>query len=75
MLCDVSKQIPYAMTLVDVTMPGLPMAYCNPAMVELTGYTKEQLHGRNCRMLQGKGTEAGAVHQLVEAIRLSLIHI
>ena len=49
--------------------PGLPIAFCNQAMVDLTGYPREQIEGRNCRFLQGKRTEAAAVRAMVSGIR------
>ena len=69
MLGMVMDRIPHAMLVVDMCVPGLPMVFCNTAMVALTGYSKEQLEGQNCRMLQGPRTEASAVHQIVESIR------
>ena len=49
----------------DMKTPGLPVTYCNSAMVKLTGYPKEHTVGRNCRFLQGKRTEAAAVRVMV----------
>ena len=53
----------------DMKAPGLPMAFCNSAMVSLTGYPKDFAQGRNCRFLQGKKTEAAAVRAMVNGIR------
>ena len=69
MLCAVAEQLPHAMAVTDMKTPGLPMTYCNSAMVKLTGYPKEHTQGRNCRFLQGKKTEAAAVRVMVAAIR------
>ena len=69
MLTDVLEHLPNAMTVVDMQEPGLPMAFANPAMCTLTGYSKEELEGHNCRMLQGEKTEADAVAKMVDAIR------
>lgn len=38
-------------------MPDNPIIACNDAFVELTGYAREEIIGRNCRFLRGSGTE------------------
>ncbi len=35
-------------------LPGLPLVYVNPAFEVMTGYSLEEVQGRNCRFLQGK---------------------
>jgi len=40
--------------------PDLPIVYCNPGFEQLTGYSKPEILGRNCRFLQGEETDAGA---------------
>ncbi|MBX0296703.1 PAS domain-containing sensor histidine kinase [Haloarcula nitratireducens] len=45
-----------------------PLIYANDAFVELTGYDREEMLGRNCRFLQGEATEPEPVQQLHEAI-------
>ena len=45
------------------------IAFCNQAMVDLTGYPRGEIEGRNCRFLQGKRTEAAAVRAMVAGIR------
>ena len=44
-------------TLADVRDPELPLVYVNEAFTRLTGYTSDEVLGRNCRFLQGPGTE------------------
>ena len=58
-----------AVSLVDVMVPGLPLVYVNEAWEELTGYTREEVLGHNCRLLQGVATEEIAISQIVQAIR------
>ena len=69
MLCDVLEHVPVAMTVVNMQEPGCLMSYVNPAMVALTGYSRRELEGRNCRVLQGPKTEPEAVAKMVDAIR------
>ena len=73
MLCEVVEALPYAMLITDMRVPGLPIAYCNAAMVKLTGYDKGEIYGRNCRFLQGPRTEAVAVREMVVAIRTGMV--
>lgn len=46
-----------------------PIVYCNPAFVQITGYTAEEVIGRNCRFLQGPDTDPEAIEQLRQSIR------
>ena len=60
MVCAVAEQLPHAIAITDMKIPGLPVTWCNGAMVSLTGYEKGHTQGKNCRFLQGKKTEAAA---------------
>jgi len=42
-----------AIVITDAIAEDNPIIYNNPAFERLTGYTADQLRGRNCRMLQG----------------------
>ena len=55
--------------LSDVTQPGNPLIYVNRAWCDATGYSREDVLGRNCRILQGPDTESEAVQEMVEALR------
>ena len=55
--------------IADATEPGLPMVYMNPAFERLTGYSASELTGRSCSILQGAGTDRGAVREMGTAIR------
>jgi len=41
-----------------------PIIYANPAFERLTGYAPTEVLGRNCRFLQGPGTEQDTVTQI-----------
>ena len=45
------------MVLTDPTLPDHPMIAVNAAFEALSGYPKSETVGRNCRFLQGSGTD------------------
>jgi len=68
-LSGIIDQLPHAIAITDMQIPGLPLTFCNQAMVRLTGYPAAEMQGKNCRFLQGKKTEAAAVRVMVTSIR------
>jgi PAS domain S-box-containing protein len=54
--------------LTDPHLPDNPIVYASEAFYQLTGFTREETLGRNCRFLQGPETE----HKAVEKIRTSI---
>ena len=57
------------MIITDPAQHDNPIVFVNDAFLTLTGYTRMEVIGRNCRFLQGPETEAEAVDRLREAIR------
>ena len=53
----------------DPTLPDNPIVYVSQGFLELTGYTLDQVLGRNCRFLQGPGTDQSAVDVIRKGIR------
>jgi|GEM_PF-4663017 len=53
-----------SVTIVDALKPDFPMIYVSDAFERLTGYSREEALGKNCRFLQGPGTEPAAVKAL-----------
>lgn len=47
--------------LTNPNLPGCPIIYVSPGFLELTRYEAGQVLGKNCRFLQGPGTDPGAV--------------
>lgn len=56
------------MILADPSQPDCGIAFANNAFLDLTGYEEAEVLGRNCRFLQGAGTDPEAVRILREAI-------
>jgi PAS domain S-box-containing protein len=54
--------------ITDPKVPDNPIVYANPAFEEISGYTAEEVRGRNCRFLQGDYREQPALHELREAL-------
>jgi PAS domain S-box-containing protein len=54
--------------LTDPNQPDHPIVYVNRGFLEMTGYTADEVLGRNCRFLQGEGTDPKAIDVLRRAI-------
>jgi PAS domain S-box-containing protein len=52
----------------DPTLPDNPIVYVSQGFLDLTGYTLDQVLGRNCRFLQGPGTDQAAVEVIRKGI-------
>merc|ERR1712238_215177 len=55
--------------LSDPRLPDNPIVFATPGFYKLTGYTTEQVLGRNCRFLQGSGTDPKTVDIVRKAIQ------
>lgn len=56
------------MLISDPRQPDNPIVFVNDAFGRLTGYTREETLGRNCRFLQGPGTNAEDIDRIRQAI-------
>ena len=59
---------PHGIVLANATQ-NQAIEYVNPAFESLTGYTKEEVIGQNCRFLQGPDTEPETVNKIQNAIK------
>lgn len=55
-------------TISDPRRPDNPLVFVNPAFERTTGYSREEAQGRNCRFLQGPGTDPADVQRIRDAI-------
>ena len=63
------EAIAEGVTISDATRPDNPLVFANAGFYRMTGYVAEDVIGRNCRFLQGPGTDPDAVHAIASAVR------
>ncbi len=56
-------------TLADPDLPDMPIVYANQSFLEMTGYTMEDVIGKNCRFLQADDRDQEARREIKDAIR------
>jgi PAS domain S-box-containing protein len=57
------------MIITDPKQPDDPIVLANGAFLELTGYTAEEVIGKNCRFLQGPKTDPKAIDAIRSGLR------
>jgi len=62
------NQAPVGITIGDATVEDEPLVYVNKQFERVTGYDRSAVLGRNCRFLQGAGTDEETVDRLRTAI-------
>lgn len=60
---------PLGVTIADARQPDLPLIYCNPSFQRLTGYSRDESLGNNCRFLLGGDRNQHELGRLRQAIR------
>ncbi len=56
------------LSVVDLESPDAPLVHVTPAFERMTGYTREEMLGRNCRFLQGEDRAQPGVAELRTAV-------
>lgn len=58
----------YSVIITDQQQHDHPIIFCNAAFEKLTGYSKEDILGHNCRFLQGNDRDQEAINDIRNAI-------
>jgi len=64
----VQQSIMHGLLITDPAQADNPITYVNKAMERMTGYTSDDMIGKNCRFLQGENTDPDSVKKIKEAI-------
>nr|AML78105.1 putative LOV domain-containing protein [Hydrocotyle umbellata] len=62
-------RIKQSFILTDPHLPDMPIVYASDAFLKLTGYSKNEVLGGNCRFLSGQNTDNSTLFQIKESIR------
>ncbi len=63
------KAFTQGIVITDALQSDNPIVYASPSFERLTGYTSVEVLGRNCRFLQGPGTDREVMARLRQAIQ------
>lgn len=63
------KQSQQSFVITDPSLQDNPIVYASDDFLELTGYTREQVLGRNCRFLQGTDTDPNKVAEIRKGLQ------
>lgn len=53
----------------DATVPEFPIIFASPGFYRFTGYTPDEVIGKNCRFLQGVETDPNTVDNIRQALK------
>lgn len=58
-----------SISMSDAAKPDMPLIYVNPAFERITGYSRDEIIGRNCRFLQGEEVDQPSLDEIRSALR------
>ena len=62
------RSVTSGISVASATEPDMPLVYVNPAFELMTGYTLEEVQGKNCRFLQGRERDQAGLAAVREAL-------
>ncbi len=69
LLAPALDEVNNGVTLADARTPNMPLVFVNKAFERVTGYAPEDVLDKNCRFLQGPGTDPAAVDDIRRALQ------
>jgi len=66
---EMIENSPIAAVVSNPRLPDNPIVECNQPFLDLTGYSRDEVIGRNCRFLRGPETEPWLIDKMREGIR------
>ena len=63
------EAIPYSILITDAQANDDPIIYANQAFLKMSGYTKDEIIGKNCRFMQGNETEHQEIKKIAQAMQ------
>nr|AML77093.1 putative LOV domain-containing protein [Polystichum acrostichoides] len=68
-LKEILQRAEFNFVLTDPRLQDNPIVYASDGFLQMTGYTAEEVLGRNCRFLQGPATSRRTIIEIRDAIR------
>nr|AML76435.1 putative LOV domain-containing protein [Pherosphaera fitzgeraldii] len=62
------SRIPQSFVLVDPHLPEMPIVHASNSFLQLTGYSRDEVLGKNCRILQGQDTDQEDISKIRQSI-------
>lgn len=69
LLVKALKHVSNGVVITDLRQKDNPIIYVNDAFTKITGYSREEVLGKNCRFLQGKDTDEEELNKVRYALR------
>ncbi|MEP0710591.1 MAG: PAS domain-containing protein, partial [Algoriphagus sp.] len=69
LLIKATNTLNEGITISAMNQPDQPLVFVNEGFERLTGYSKEEVLGKNCRFLQGEDTDEQSVEAIRQAIK------
>jgi two-component system, sporulation sensor kinase C len=66
---NIFKSVTSGISVANAQLPDMPLMYVNPAFEVMTGYTLEEVEGKNCRFLQNEDREQPGLTLVREALQ------
>ncbi|RRA48258.1 nitrogen regulation protein NR(II) [Acidipila sp. EB88] len=63
------RSVTSGISIADASLPDTPLVYVNPAFELMTGYSLEEVEGRNCRFLQAGDRDQPGITLIQEALQ------